>query len=158
MISSKLTILSIVAVTIGTNAYADLSPNPWAEPNDKETIEEIYQKSNKSNNNGRAQYIPERTSEVDISKKRVTRIRKKNNGFSFGGLFSSNKSESPAQQPSTPQPQTSDKSDNDIFGIKSGVDYVKKGIDDTIEKTNNFYDRTMRNFQSSVKSLSKTLK
>lgn len=156
----KLTILSIIAlITINSKAYADLSPNPWLEPNDKETVEEIYNKSNQKNNTSRAQYIPEATSEIDISKKSVKRIKKnKDSGGFFGSLFSG-KSEKKEPLANTPPEDTdSTPKNNDILGIQSGVNSVKKSIDNTIQKTSNFYDRTIKNFQAGIKNLSKTLK
>lgn len=168
--SPKLTTLSIIALLIiSTKAYADLSPNPWLEPNSKEDIEQIY-KNNRKASTGRTQYTPDATPEIDIShtQKSYTPPKSKGFGSKLKGLFSKDEKELPAPPKNLPpqniqtetlssQPVLSI-TDSDPFGIQGTVNSIKRGVNTTINKTTNLYNHAKKSIQSGVKTLSRQLK
>lgn len=59
------TLSLFIATSSITMAHAQLSYNPWTEPNDAETISKYYQKLEKMQNDSIEYYEPEATTEID---------------------------------------------------------------------------------------------
>ena len=68
-----LIILLCLIINIPTTE-AQLSYNPWLDPNDEENIKEVYDKQLKKNNNNQANYIPQEHTTIErIEKTHVTK-------------------------------------------------------------------------------------
>lgn len=171
MNSPKLITLSITALLIiSAKAYADLSPNPWLEPNDKEAIESIYHKKHKNTNTGRTQYTPDAAPEIDLNRKTTYKTDEPKEtegiGAKLKGLFSKNKEEKLPEPPKSVPPQNLQQEspsspsivDEDTSGLRDTVNAIKRGINNTWAKTNRLYNRAQSSLKSNIKNLSRKLK
>jgi len=166
MKSSKLITLSITALLmIGSKAYADLSPNPWLIPNDKDAIKEIYNKNQKRQNTARTEYREEAAPEIDLSRniKESQDIQQEEKGIGskLKGVFSKDKQESLPKPPkSLPKqnikPATASSPtllDEDAFGFDGVMSSIKRGINNVWKKTVYYYNRAKRSLQISIRKL-----
>lgn len=171
--------LIIAALLLSANAQAKtvLSPNPWVEPNDKETINEIYQKNQQKNNQAAASYVPETSVEIDVSRKiqkttrNVAAPQKQNSGMisKIKNMFTKEPEATPPQKAAQLPPQKlspqsqQNRSDNiyedrDIFGLKKTTNNIKNNLNRALAQTRNLANKTLRSAKASLNNLSRQLK
>ena len=168
MTSFKPITLSIISfLIIGTKAYADLSPNPWLIPNDKETINQIYNKKNQRANKARTVYQEEAAPEIDLGPKedQSQNIESEQESLSLKlkDIFSKDKQEKLPSPPKKLPPQNIKPNaktspsvlEDDAFGFDGVIGSVKRGLNRVWNKTVYYYNRAKRSLQLSIRKLSR---